>query len=97
MRVSGQVNKKVISTAFIGAIVDKMKYYTYIEPTSAEDMTPLYITMSEEEILKEYWEYWYGKMCAKFGQEHVDANYSTKECIEDWCVVHWAQESDCDR
>ena len=70
-----------------------MKYYTYVEPTSSEDMEPVYITLSEEEILKEYWDYWYDRMCHKFGKEHVDSNYSPKDCVDDWITVYWAWES----
>ena len=33
-------------------------------------------------------------MCKKFGKETVDSQYSKQDCIEDWCVVHWAVESD---
>ena len=72
-----------------GALVS-MKYYTYVEPTSVEDATPLYITMSEEEILNEYWDYWYGRMCNKFGKDVVDSKYSSVDCIEDWVTAHWA-------
>lgn len=50
-------------------------------------------TLSEEEILSEYWDYWYDRMCKKFGKEHVDANYCRQDCIDDWIIVHWAWES----
>ena len=73
-----------------------MRYYTYVEPRDPEkgDWSTEYITVSEETILKEYWDYWYGRMCEVHGKEHVDANYGPEECIEDWCTVHWAIESD---
>ena len=32
-------------------------------------------------------------MCEKFGKEHVDEHYSPQDCIDDWVIVHWAQES----
>jgi hypothetical protein len=70
-----------------------MKYYTYVEPTSSEDMEPMYITLSEEEILKEYWDYWYERMCNKFGKEVVDSSYASPDCIDDWITVHWAWQS----
>lgn len=71
-----------------------MKYYTYMQPMlPPDDMTPEYITMSEEEILKEYWDYWYERMCHKFGKEIVDSTYSSVECIEDWATSCWAWES----
>lgn len=50
-------------------------------------------TLSEKEIIEQYWHYWYGRMCDKFGKEHVDANYTVQDCIDDWTVVHWAWES----
>ena len=71
--------------------MDDMKYWTIVYPD--EHNTTIYETLSEDEIIAQYWDYWYGKMCAKFGKEHVDANYSHRECIEDWCVVHWAWAS----
>jgi hypothetical protein len=40
-----------------------------------------------------YWDYWYEKMCAKYGKEYVDDNYSKDDCINDWVVVNWAVES----
>lgn len=49
-------------------------------------------TFSEDEIRKEYYPYWYGKMCEKYGKEHVDAIYGFEECLEDWCTLHWAWE-----
>jgi hypothetical protein len=70
-----------------------MKYYTYVQPVSSHDVTPMYITLSEEEILKEYWDYWYERMCYKFGKDIVDSKYSTTDCIEDWIISTWAWES----
>jgi len=70
-----------------------MKYYTIVEPTSADDTTPVYTTYSEEEILKEYWDYWYARMCNKFGKDVVDGTYTSADCIDDWITVHWAWES----
>ncbi len=71
-----------------------MRYFSYNEydPESplADETGGYVVTLSEEEIRKEYWPYWYGKMCEKFGKETVDQNYSFEECLDDWCVVHWA-------
>ena len=69
-----------------------MRYFTYIEPE--EDSGTKYVTLSEEEIRNEYYPYWYGKMCRKFGKEYVDKTYSFEECLEDWRIIHWAVESD---
>jgi hypothetical protein len=74
-----------------------MKYWCYNEydPGSpyADDDGGYVVTLSEEEILKQYWDYWYGKMCEKFGKEHVNANYSVQDCLDDWVIVNWAWES----
>lgn len=70
-----------------------MKYYTYVEQTPFDDMTARYVTLSEEEILKEYWDYWYGRMCDKFGKDIFDSTYSSADCIEDWVITNWAWES----
>ena len=73
-----------------------MKYYSYNEydPDSplADETGGYVVTLSEKEILDQYWDWWYGKMCEKFGREHVDENYSPVDCIDDWCIVHWAWE-----
>lgn len=74
-----------------------MKYWSYNEydPTSpfADDSGGYVVTLSEKEILAQYWDYWYGKMCEKFGVEHVNENYSIHDCIDDWVIVNWAWES----
>jgi len=68
-----------------------VKYWTYIEPK--DDWSPLYLTYSEDEIIEQYYPYWYSKMCKKFGKEVVDRDYSKQDCIQDWVVTHWAWES----
>ena len=72
-----------------------MRYWKYAEPNNPEkdDFSSVITTLSDEDILKEYWDYWYGRMCDKFGKDHVDANYSPQDCIDDWVIVHWAIES----
>lgn len=70
-----------------------MKYWTYVE-LGDDGVSPVYETLSDQEILDRYWDYWYGRMCEKFGKDHVDATYTKQDCIDDWVVVHWAWESD---
>jgi hypothetical protein len=74
-----------------------MKYYSYNEydPDSplADENGGYVVTLSEQEIIDYYWNYWYGRMCEKFGKEHVDNTYSKEDCIDDFVVVHWAWES----
>jgi hypothetical protein len=31
-------------------------------------------------------------MYQKYGKEYVDANFTSKDCIEDFIVVNWAYE-----
>jgi hypothetical protein len=48
--------------------------------------------MSEEDIRKEYYPYWYKKMCEKYEQSYVDEHHCFEDCLEDWVIIHWAQE-----
>ena len=50
-------------------------------------------TLSEDEIIAQYYPYWSSRMIEKYGQKEFDKTWSKKECIEDWVVVHWAWES----
>lgn len=68
-----------------------MRYFTFVQPVN-DAGDPEYVTMSEEEIRKEYYPYWYGKMCQKYEQAYVDEHYSFEDCLEDWITVHWAWE-----
>lgn len=68
-----------------------MRYYCYNEYSEEEEN--LVITVSEEQIRRDYYPWWYGKMCEKFGKEVVDRDYSFEECLNDWIVVNWAWES----
>ena len=43
-------------------------------------------TLSEKDILNEYWDWWSGRM-KEVGKEDM---ISEERCIEDWCIVHWA-------
>jgi len=47
-------------------------------------------TVSEQEILDEYWNQWYDKVCEKFGKDRADTVYSWKDCIDDWIIVNQA-------
>ena len=68
-----------------------MRYWTIAYPD--ENGNDVVETLSDDEIIKQYWDYWYGRMCNKFGKEHVDTNYCKQDCIDDWAIVHWAVES----
>jgi hypothetical protein len=67
-----------------------MRYFSYNEYD--EDQGGVVVTKSEEDIRKEYWPYWYGKMCDKYEQAYVDEHYCFEDCLTDWIVVNWAWE-----
>ena len=60
-----------------------MKYYAFLDGPNGE-----VTKMSEVDILNTYWEYWSMQM-EKVGK-YEDIN--PKNCIEDFCVIHWAWE-----
>lgn len=68
-----------------------MRYFSYNEPTEDGNGVKT-VVMSEEQIRDVYWPYWYGKMCAKYGKEKVDQDYSFADCLDDWIAVNWAWE-----
>lgn len=75
-----------------------MKYWSFAEydPDSplADSDGGYIVTLSEEEILEQYYPYWSAAMIKKFGQEEFDKTYSKMDCIDNWVVVNWAWESD---
>lgn len=70
-----------------------MRYFTYAEFVESTEK-PSFVTISEDDIRKEYYPFWYEKMCKKYGKEEVDKTWSFEECLEDWIIVHWAWEVD---
>jgi hypothetical protein len=66
-----------------------MRYFSYNE---WDETGGGVVTLSEKEIRDSYWDYWYGKMCEKFGKDVVDANYAWEDCLDNWIVVNWAWE-----
>lgn len=72
-----------------------MRYFSYNEPGEYPKPYGFYIkTVSEEEIRKEFYPFWYDRMCKKFGKDHVDKTYNFEDCLEDWKVVNYAWEVD---
>lgn len=58
-----------------------MRYFKY------SDQEGDYV-ISEEQILKEYWDYWRERM-ERAGKEDL---INPENCIYDFCVIHWAFE-----
>lgn len=71
-----------------------MKYWTIVTPDDDEASSPIYETLSEDEIVKGYWTYWSTRMIAKYGEEEFNKRFSKRECIDDWAIIHGAWESD---
>lgn len=73
-----------------------MRYFSFVEYDPGDlfaDATGGYIvTLSEQEILNLQWDHWYTSMCKRFGKKYVDQNFNIEDCINDFVVVHWAQE-----
>jgi hypothetical protein len=71
-----------------------MKYYSYNKYSYNVhgDVEPCVVTYTESEILDIYWDWWKEEGIKRWGKEHFEANYSEKDCIEDWVVVYCAWE-----
>jgi hypothetical protein len=71
-----------------------MRYYSYTEydPDSplADETGGYIVTLSEDDIRKQYYPYWYGRMCEKYEQYYLDKNYCFEDCLYDWIIVNWA-------
>lgn len=67
-----------------------MRYYSYNEYSTDPSVDNYVVTVSEQDIHRDYYPYWYGRMCEKFGKDHVDKTYSFEDCLDDWIVVNWA-------
>ena len=66
-----------------------MKYWTTTFP--GEFGQHVVETWSEEQILESYWDYW----CKRMTEVGKDPEVHTfKDCIDDWCTIHWAVETD---
>jgi hypothetical protein len=66
-----------------------MRYYRYIIPADDAFGQSVEVTLSEEEIIKEYWDDWCMRMIKR--GENI-AKLSKDRCIVDWCAVNWAWE-----
>ncbi len=67
-----------------------MRYFSYNDYITDPSKDPIVVTLSEDEVIKKYYPYWYDRMCKKFGKEVVDANYTAEDCLTDWIITSWA-------
>ena len=73
-----------------------MRYFRFNQPSDKKDCTYETVTKSEDEIINEYWDFWYKKMIRKYGKTTVDSKYGRAHCIRDWCKIkHAWQVVDC--
>ena len=77
-----------------------MRYYCYNEPLMQTDARGVctvvgntVVTVSEEDIRRDYYPTWYAQMCDKFGQSQVDAHWQFEDFLDEWVVVHWAWDA----
>lgn len=68
-----------------------MRYYSYNE-LHENGTDNVVVTVSEDDIRRNYFPYWYDQMCRKFGEDVVRRDYSFDDCLDDWIVVNWAWE-----
>ena len=64
------------------------RYWTIVFP--GEHGQHVQETWSEDQIIASYYKYWSIKMIASGHDDDI----SRENCIDDWCVVHWAQQTD---
>lgn len=69
-----------------------MRYFTYSVPID-EAGTPQDITLSEEDILRDYYPAYRQLMVEKHGRAVVNLTYTFEDCLNDWIAIHWAWES----
>jgi len=62
-----------------------MRYYSFAYPLDGDDVVE---TLSEDDIISQYYTYWSIKMLKNVR----DADISRENCIEDWKTLHWVWE-----
>lgn len=67
-----------------------MRYFQYPERIPPE--VDVIVTVSEKEILRDYYPEWRRKMLEKFTQEEFYSKYSEEDCIQDWKMINFASE-----
>ena len=76
-----------------------MRFWTIVYPdiTTAGIEFDHWETLSDQDILDYYWDWWSSKMREVILSErnvNVTLEDITEEkCIEDWCIVHWASRN----
>ena len=68
-----------------------MRFWSFVEmdTNTLGEMFTRWVTMSDQEILDYYWDYWSNKMLA----EGPNDMCTFENCIDDFCIVHWAERN----
>ena len=69
--------------------MDHVRYFSFNEPDATHGRI---ITVSENDILRDYYPKWHERMCDTYGKELVDKTYCFEDCIDHWVIVHYAWE-----
>ena len=68
-----------------------MRYYSYHE-SSIETDEERVVTVSEEDIRKEYWPYWFSLKVKEVGPEKANTDFVFEDCLQEWIIINWAWE-----
>ena len=68
-----------------------MRFWSFVEmdTNTLGEMFTRWVTMSDQEILDYYWDYWSSKMLA----EGPNDMCTFENCIDDFCLIHWAERN----
>jgi len=68
-----------------------MRFWSFAEmdTNTAGEIYVKSVTMSDQEILDYYWDYWSSKMLA----EGPNDMCTVENCIDDFCIIHWAERN----
>ena len=68
-----------------------MRFWSFVEmdTNTLGEMFTRWVTMSDQEILDYYWDYWSNKMLA----EGPNDMCTFENCIDDFCIVHWVERN----
>lgn len=80
-----------------------MRFFSYNEPIwGADDDLDEYghikihgnevVTVSEDDIRRDYFPQWEARMIEKFGEDMYRRTYGFHDCLEDWMITNWAWE-----
>ena len=78
--------KTMIQLSYMTKI--ECKYYTIVFP--GEFGQHVQETWRTDQILNSYYTHWATKMI----EHNKQSDISEDLCIEDWCIIHWAEETD---